>query len=207
MKLFYSKGTCSLAPHIALCELNMIYETEAVDIRAKTCASGDYRKINPKGSVPALRMENGEILTEASVILRYLADQRPETGLIPKFGTLERYRTEEWLNYISTELHKSFTPLFATPLYVQSDAAKAELKASMVKLISTKIGFVSEKMGSQNFLMGNSMSVVDCYLFTVLSWGQYVNVDLSQWDNISGYMKRMMEQPSVQKAMKQEGLI
>lgn len=207
MKLFYSKGACSLAPHIALCELNMVYEVEAVDLKAKTCASGDYRKINPKGSVPALRMENGEILTEAQVILRYLADQKPEAGLIPKFGTLERYRCEEWMNYISTEVHKSFTPLFATPLYVQSDAAKSELKTSLVKLLTTKIGFISEKMGTNEFLMGSKMTVADLYLFNVLSWGQYVNVDISQWSNIAGFMKRMMEQPSVQKAMKEEGII
>lgn len=207
MKLFYAKGACSLAPHIAMAEMNMVYELEAVDVKAKTSASGDFRKINAKGYVPALRMENGEILTEGSVILRYLADQKPEAGLIPKFGTLERYRCEEWLNYLSSELHKSFTPLFASFKYVQTDAAKSELTSSMVKMINDKIGYISERMGTNDYLMGSKMTVADLYLFNILSWGQYVKVDVSQWSNISGFMKRMMEKPSVQKAMKEEGIL
>src|SRR4051812_33734035 len=111
MKLFYSKGACSLAPHIVMAEMNMVYEIESVDLKTKTCTSGDFRTINKKGSVPALRMENGEILTEGAVIMQYLADQNPESGLMPKFGTTDRFRCLEWLNFIATDLHKNYTPL------------------------------------------------------------------------------------------------
>jgi glutathione S-transferase len=207
MKLYFAKGACSLAAHIVMAELNMVYEVEAVDLKTKVCASGDFRTINMKGSVPALRMENGEILTEGAVILQYLADQKPESTLLPKFGTMERFRCLEMMNFISTELHKNYTPLFMTGMFVQSDAAKTELKTSLANLLKNKINFASEKLAQNNYLMGNIFTVADAYMFTVLNWSQYVNIDLTPWTNITAYLKRVSERPAVLKAMKEEGLI
>lgn len=207
MKLFYKAGTCSLAPHIVLSELNMVFETEAVDLATKQCASGDYRKINPKGSVPALRMDNGEILTEGAIISQYLADQKMDSGLIPKFGTLDRYRCLELMNFIATDIHKSFSPLFGADRIVKNVEGKTEMKMYYVEALKTKIGLVSEKLGSNDFLMGNQFTIADAYLFTVLSWSKLVGLDLSAWSNVMTYMNRVSERPAVMKAMKAEGLI
>jgi glutathione S-transferase len=207
MKLFYSKGACSLAPHIVLAELNMVYEIEAVDLRSKSCPSGDFWKINAKGSVPALRMESGDILTEGQVISRYLADMKPEIGLIPRPGTLERYRCEEWLSYISSELHKNFSPLFMPNVFVQNEDGMSELKASMHGILKKKVAYVSEQLADNDYLMGKQFSVADAYLFTVLSWSNYVKFDLSTWSNLSAYMKRVSARPGVVRAMKEEGML
>lgn len=207
MKLYYSKGACSLAPHIVLAELNMVYEIESVDLKAKTCVSGDFRKINPKGSVPALRMENGEILTEGSVISQYLADQKPEAGLLPRFGTTERYRCQEWLNFIGTELHKNFTPLFMPQLFVKSSEAQTELKAGFSEVVKMKITQASAMLGTNDYVMGKTFSIADAYLFTVLGWTKYVGIDLGQWPNLGTFMKRVSERPGVMRALKEEGLL
>lgn len=138
MKLFYAKGACSLAPHIVMAELNMVYEIESVDLKTKTCASGDFRTINKKGSVPAIRMENGEILTESAVIVQYLADMKPEAALMPKLGTTDRYRCLEWLNFIATDLHKNYTPMFMAGMFVQSENAKTELKTSVAEMLKDR---------------------------------------------------------------------
>lgn len=205
MKLFYKSGACSLASHIVMAELNMVYEIEAVDLATKTCASGDFKMINPKGAIPALRMENGEILTEGAVILQYLADQKPEGMMMPKFGTLDRYRCMEWLNFIATDIHKNFTPLFGTS--VKNAEGLSELKEGQKNTLKNKINFVSEKLGSNDFLMGKNFTVADAYLFTCLGWGRLVGVDLSAWPNVMSFMNRVSERPAVMKAMKEEGLL
>lgn len=207
MKLFYKAGTCSLAPHIVLNELNMVYELESVDLATKVSASGDYKKINAKGSVPALRMDNGEVLTEGAVISQYLADQKSDSGLLAKFGTMERYRTLEMMNFIATDIHKSFSPLFAADRIVKNVEGKTEMKMYYVETLKSRIGLVSERLATNEFLMGSQFTIADAYLFTVLSWSKHVGIDLSAWSNVMTYMSRVSERPAVMKAMKAEGLI
>ena len=207
MKLFYKAAACSLASHIVMAELNMVYELEAVDIKTKMCASGDYREINPNGSVPALKMESGEILSENAVIMQYLADQKPEAGLMPKLGTIDRYRCMEWLNFIATDLHKNFTPLFFAGMIVKNADGLTEMKSFYVELLKNKIGIVSKRLGNNEFVMGSQFTVADAYLFTVLGWGKFVGVDFSAYENVTSYMKRVGERPSVVRAMKEEGML
>lgn len=207
MKLFYKAAACSLAPHIVMAELNMVYELEAVDIKTKQCASGDYREINANGSVPALKMESGEILSEGAVIMQYLADQKPEAGLMPKLGTTERYRCMEWLNFIATDLHKNYTPLFFAGMIVKNAEGLAEMKKYYVEVLQNKIGVASKRLGNNEFVMGSQFTVADAYLFTVLGWSKYVGVDFSAYENIKTYMARVGERPSVVRAMKEEGML
>lgn len=207
MKLFYKAGACALAPHIVMAELNMAYELESVDLATKTCVSGDFRKINPKGSVPALLMDNGEVLTEASVICQYLAEQSIDSTLMPKAGTIDRYRTLEWMNFIATEVHKGFGPLFGLDRLIKNTEGKAEFTASVLENLKTKLGLVSERLGTQKYLLGDTFTIADAYLFTCLGWGKFVGVDVSAWTNLSDYQKRISERPGVLRALKEEGLI
>lgn len=208
MKLYYKAGACSLAPHIVMAELNMVYETESVDLKTKMCASGtDYKTINPLGAVPAIRMESGAVLTENAVILQYLADQKPEAGLLPKLGTADRYHALEWLNFIATDLHKAYTPLFFAGMIVKNAEGNAELKNYYVDLLGKRLEVASKRLGDNKFAMGDSFTVVDAYLFTVLGWSKFVGVDYSKYENITNYMSRVAERPSVMRAMKEEGLI
>ena len=207
MKLYYSSGSCALAPHIVLNELNMAYELEAVDLKAKTTVSGDYTKVNPKGAVPALRMDNGEILTEGPAITQYLADQKPESGLMPKFGTLERYRCAEWLNYITSEVHKSFGQLFSAGAFVKNEDAQKEYKNTVRGAIEKKLGFVSERLGTNDYLLGKQFTVADAYLFTCLNWCKYFDINLGKWGNVEAFMGRVAARPAVARAMKEQGML
>ncbi len=207
MKLFYKSAACSLAPHIVMAELNMVYELEAVDFKTKTCASGDYWKINPNGSVPALRMESGEILTEGVVIMQYLADQKPEANLMPRAGTTDRYRCLEWLNFIATDLHKNYSPLFFAGMIVNNAEGQTELKSYYVEMLRKKVAVAAARLGNRDFALGTTFSIADAYLFTVLGWSKYVGVDLSAHANITAYMARVGERPSVVRAMKEEGML
>ena len=200
-------GTCALAPHIVLSELNMIYETEIVSRKDKSCASGDYLKINPKGSVPALKMENGEILTEGAIISQYLADQKNDGTLLPKFGTLERVRTLEMMNYISTEVHKNFTPLFHSAGTYKSPETLTEVKDYYKTVLATKFQFLQAKLGSNDFILGKEFTIADAYLFTCLSWSKHAGVDLSGFPELTSYVGRISERPAVVRAMKEQGLI
>jgi glutathione S-transferase len=207
MKLYYKAGSCSLAPHIVMAELGMAYELEAVDLATKVCASGDFRKINPKGSVPAIKMDNGEILTEGAVISQYLADQKFETTLVPKFGTLERYRCMEWMNFVATEVHKTLGTMFAAGNIMKSAESQTELRAGLAQVFEKKMAYLSESLGDQSYLMGETFTIADAYLFTCLSWTKMLKVDLSAWKNIKAYQERVLGRPAVQKAMKEEGLL
>lgn len=208
MKLFYKAGTCSLSPHIILNELNISYEIEAVDLGTKVMAQGgDYKQINPKGSVPALKLGNGEILTEGAVLVQYLADQNPELGLMGKIGTMERFRCMEWLNFIATDVHKTYSPFFGLIPKIKNAEVQNEVKTFYMDTLKSKISFISKELGPKNFLMGENFTAPDAYLFTVLSWSKLIGLDLSAWDNISHYMSRVAERPAVVKAMKAEGLI
>jgi glutathione S-transferase len=201
MKLYFAPGACSLSPHIVLQEAGIAAETEQVDNKEKKTKSGkDYWAINPKGQVPALQLDSGEMLTEGPVIVQYLADQKPDSGLVPASGTIERYRVQEWLNFITSELHKSFGPIFrpTTP-----DAFKAISKENIGK----RFDWLDKQLAGRQYLMGDKFTVADAYLFTVLRWSSRVEIDVAKWPNLKTYMDRVGARPKVQAAMKAEGLI
>ena len=201
MKLFLKPGACSLSPHIVLEEAGLPYETEVVDLAKKITASGaDFNAINPKGYVPALLLDSGELLTEGPAIVQYLADLVPEKSLAPANGTLPRYQMQSWLNFISTEVHKSFTPFF-TP--GTAPEAKEAARANLVR----RLGYTTEQLAGKNYLLGADFSVADAYLFTVVGWGQYIKLDLSDWPHLVAFQARMAARPAVQAALKAEGLI
>ena len=201
MKLFYSPGACSQSPHIALREAGLAFDLVKVDLRAKKTDGGDdFSAINPKGYVPALLLDNGQLLTEGPAIVQYIADQNPESALAPKNGTLERYRLQEWLNFISTELHKSFSPLFNPDMV---EAGKAVYRARLLD----RFKWVDAQLEAKPYTMGENFSVADAYLFVVSGWGQYVGVDLSGLKNLQAFLGRVAARPAVQEAMKAEGLL
>lgn len=201
MKLYFFPGACSLSPHIILREAGLTFDTEKVDLAAKTTASGaDYRNINPKGYVPALQLDNGDVLTEGPAIVQYLADQVPEKKLVPTAGTMERYKLVEWLNFISTELHKNFSPLF-------NPRTPEETREVVRKTLAQRFDFVAQQLQKGDYLMGNQFTVADAYLFTVLGWAAYVKLDLSPWPVLTAYVERIAARPAVKAAMIAEGLI
>ena len=202
MKLYFKAGSCSLSPHIVLLEAGLPFELVEVDLATKRTKDGaDYRAINPKGSVPALELDDGQLLTEGAVIVQYLADRKPAAGLVPAAGTVERYRLQEWLNYIASEIHKNFSPLF-------NPKAPDEWKA-VVKdvLLAQRFAFLASQLDGNAFLMGDAFSVADAYLFTVLNWTKRVGIDLGQWPALAAFLQRVAVRPAVQAAMKAEGLI
>jgi glutathione S-transferase len=201
MKLYFSPGACSLSPHIVLREAGFDFDLEQVDNREKKTKSGrDYWTINPKGQVPVLEFDNGDRLTEGPVIVQYLADQKPASGLTPAAGSMDRYRVQEWLNFITSELHKSFGPIFrpTTP-----DAYKTISKENLGK----RFDWIDKQLAGRQYLMGDKFTVADAYLFTVLRWAQRIEVDLAKWPNLKAYVDRVAARPKVQEAMKAEGLL
>lgn len=201
MKLYYSPGACSLSPHIVLREAGLGFDLEQVSLATKKTASGgDYTADNPKAYVPALILDDGQLLTEGPAIVQYLADRVPEKQLAPAAGTLERYRLMEWLNYISTELHKGFSPLF-------NPRAPEEWKAVAREALARRIALVAERLETGSYLMGERFTVADAYLFTVLGWARFVQFDLSPWPVLADYQKRIAERPAVRAALIAEGLI
>jgi len=202
MKLYFKAGSCSLSPHIVLLEAGLPFELVEVDLATKRTKDGaDYRAINPKGSVPALELDDGQLLTEGAVIVQYLADRKPAAELAPVAGTLERYRLQEWLNYIASEIHKNFSPLF-------NPKAPDEWKA-VVKdvLLAQRFAFLADHLTGNAYLMGDTFSVADAYLFTVLNWTKRVNLDLGQWPALAAFFQRVAARPTVQAAMTAEGLL
>jgi glutathione S-transferase len=201
MKLYYSPGACSLSPHIVACEAELPVELVKVDLQSKHTENGeDFRRINPNGYVPVLILDDGNKLIEGTAIVQYLADQVPDKKLIPSAGTFERYQLQQWLNFISSEIHKSFSPLFNS---AAPDAAKQLAIDSLV----TRLETVAEHLSTQAFLLGEYFSVADAYLFVTLTWGQYVNVDIARWPALVRYVDKISARPAVQKAMRKEGLI
>jgi glutathione S-transferase len=201
MKLFLTPGACSLSPHIALREAGLPFEFEKVDLRTKkTESGGDYWSVNGKGAVPALQLDNGQVLTEGAAIVQYIADRKPELKLAPAAGTLERYRLQEWLNYVASELHKSFAPLF-------NPATPEEQKNAAKDLIGSRLDFVSKSLEGKPFLLGDSFTVADGYLFTVLSWTGHAGIDLAKWPALKAYCERISSRPAVAATLKAEGLI
>jgi len=201
MKLYFSPGACSLAPHIVLHEAGFHFETEKVDIPAKKTASGaDYWQINPKGYVPTLELDSGERLTEVSTILQYLADQKPESGLAPEIGTMARYRLMEALNFVATEVHKSVGALFNPQM-------TPEMKDVQKAYITRRFDALNRMMDGQSYLTGDRFTVADAYLFNVLRWCGFHKIDLTAWPNIAAFVERIASRPQVQAAMRAEGLI
>jgi glutathione S-transferase len=201
-KLFYRPGVCSLAVHIVLREAGLPFELDKVDKVTKKTESGlDFLKVSPKGKVPTLKLENGEILTEGPAITQYLADLRPESGLAPANGTLERARLQEWLNYIGTEMHKLHWAIF----YVDEAGEKAR-EACIAKL-RVAYDTVSERLKDRPYLLGKKFSVADAYLFTVVNWSNFFKFDLSPWPVLVAYQARVAARPAVEAAMEAEGLL
>ncbi|EGW20783.1 glutathione transferase GstA [Methylobacter tundripaludum] len=202
MKLYYSKGACSLSPHIVACEAELPIELIEVDLQIKRTEIGeDFRLINPNGYVPVLILDDGNKLMEGPAIVQYLADQAPDKELVPPAGTFERYQLQQWLNFISTEIHKGgFAPLFnsATP-----EAAKKMAIATLTSRLET----VAEHLSNRAFLLGEQFTVADAYLFVMLGWGAYVDVDISRWPVLADYAAKISARPAVQKALKEEGLV
>ncbi len=201
MKLYYSPGACSLSPHIVLREAGLPFTLVMASTKTHKLADGtDYYSINPKGYVPLLELDSGERLSEGPVIVQYIADQVPAKKLAPAAGTMARYRLQEWLNFITSELHKSFSPLF-------NPAMPEEGKAVYRTRLADRFKWVDSQLAGKNYLMGEEFSVADAYLFTVGSWGGYVGVDTSGLPNFTAFMNRMKARPAVQEALKAEGLL
>ena len=198
MKLYYTPGACSLSPHIALKEAGIPHELVRVDLKTKTLASGeDYSKINPKGQVPALALDNGELLTEGPVIVQVIADKAAGKNLAPANGTTERYRLQEWLTFISAEVHKTFSPLFNPTL---TDEAKQVFRDRL----AGKFRYLDSKLAGQDYLMGQQFTVADGYLYTMLRWADRMKVDLSGFPHLTAYKERVAARPLVQAAVQAE---
>ena len=201
MKLYYSPGACSLSPHIILNEGGFSFDQEKVDLTSKkTETDADYTAVNPDGYVPALVLDDGQVLTEGPAISQYLADRVPEKKLAPPMGSVERYRLMQWLNFISTELHKGFSPLF-------NPQAPEEWKTVVSAQLTRRLSTVSRQLEGKEWLLGNDFTVADAYLFTVLGWGQYVGIDMERWPVLKAYQGRVFMRPAVQSALKAEGLL
>tara|TARA_B100000315_G_scaffold257831_2_gene308031 strand:- start:4555 stop:5160 length:606 start_codon:yes stop_codon:yes gene_type:complete len=201
MKLYYRPGACSQASHIVFHETGLEFDSEKVDTGRGTTESGRaFLNINPKGQVPVLELDDGQFLTEGSVIVQYLADQVPDSGLLPAAGTLERVRIQEWLSFVGSELHKPFDALF-------NPAVPAEYKIIAKEILARKFAFLDAHLGDNDYLAGDSFSVADPYPFVVLSWTQYQDIDLKEYKNISAYIARVATRPCVQEALKAEGLV
>jgi glutathione S-transferase len=198
MKLYYSPGACSLSPHIVASEAGIPLELEKVDLKTHKTESGeDFYKINPKGYVPALKLDDGRFLTEGPAIVQYLADQKPESKLAPANGTFERYKLTEWLTFINGEIHKNFGPLFANA----SDEVKADAKAKIAK----RFDYVNGELEGKQFLTGDQFTVADAYLFVMLTWAHHMQIALPH--NLSDFFRRVSQRPKVHQAMKEEGLV
>jgi len=201
MRLYYSPGACSLAPHIVLHEAGCEFTIERVDIPKKVTESGaDYWEINPKGYVPALKLDNGDVLTEVAVILQYISDQNQAAHLAPKFGSIERYHLLEWLNFIATEVHKQIGALFNPKM-------TPEMKEVQLGVIERRMNACDKMLAGKQYLMGDDFSIADAYLFNILLWAKKHNIDIAKWPNVSAVNARVGARAKVIEAMTAEGLI
>ena len=201
MKLYYWPGACSLSPHIVSREAGIDLQLAQLDRAERKAADGTVlSSVNPKNQVPVLELDDGQRLTEGPVIVQYLADQKPASGLVPPPGTMDRYRVQEWLNFITSELHKTFGSLFrpTTP---------EDFKPTLRDMLGQRFDWIDKQLAGKQYLMGDTFTVPDAYLFTVLRWSPRVGIDLSKWKNITAYIDRVAARPKVQEAMKAEGLL
>ncbi len=196
MKLYYTPGACSLSPHIVARELGLALQLEKVDLSSKTTEGGkNFLEINPKGYVPALEVEPGQVLTEGTAILQYLGSLAPDSPIVPKFPSLEYFRAVEWLAFIGTEIHKGFGPLFAGP--------NPEAKEKLAK----RLAFVAQQLKGRPFLLGQQFTLPDAYLFTTLRWADYVQLDLAPLEGLIEYRDRVAARSQVREALEAEGLL
>lgn len=201
MKLYYFPGACSLSPHIVAREAGIALQLEMVDLKTKRTASGaDFFKINPKGAVPVLELDNGELLTECTAIVQYLADQKPESGLAPANGTLARYRLQEMLGYINSELHKSYSPLF-------NPATLESVRQERKDYLRRHYALLEQRLAAHQWLVGDRFTAADAYLFTVTNWAAHLNVDLSEFAAVAAFQQRVGGRPQVRAALEAEGLL
>ena len=201
MKLYYSPGACSLSPHIALREAGLAFEPVLASTKSHKLQDGtDYYGINPLGYVPMLELDDGTRLREGPAIVQYIADQVPNKNLAPANGTLPRYRLQEWLTFIGTEIHKTFSPLF-------NPAMPEEGKAISRDKLASRFAWIDSELKNKQYLMGDSFSVADGYLITVSNWAKPMNIDLAPYPNLVAYRERVAARPAVQEAMKAEGLL
>ncbi|WP_134494192.1 glutathione transferase GstA [Microvirga pakistanensis] len=201
MKLYYAPGACSLAPHIVAREAGLPVTLEKVDLSKHRTETGeDFRAINPKGYVPTITMKDGSLLTEAAAIIQYLADQQPGAGLAPAAGTTERYRLIEWLTFISSEIHKGFGPLW-------NPATPDSVKASTKDRLASRFAYLDGILAKQPFLMGETFTIADAYLFTVVNWTNIHKVDISSFEHLSAFQARVAARPKVREALAAEGLL
>ena len=201
MKLYYFGGACSLSPHIVALEAGVPVTMVKIDSKTKKTETGaDYLAVNSKGAVPALQFDDGRVLTEGPAIVQYLADQKPASGLIPPPGTVDRYRVQGWLNYTTSEIHKTFAPLFrpTTP---------EEFKTISREFLGQRFDWIDKQLAGKQYLMGDKFTVADAYLFTILRWTPRIEIDLAKWPNIKAYVDRVTARPKVQEALKAEGLV
>ena len=201
MKLYYSPGACSLSPHIVARELGLPLQLQKVNTKDKTMeGGGDFWKVNPRGYVPVLELDNGERLTEGPAIVQYLADQKPDAGLAPKAGTFERYRLQEWLNFLTSEVHKTFSPLFKpnTP---------DEYKKIAKENLAGRFDWLDKQLAGKEYLTGSQFTVADAYAFVLLGWTKPTQIDLSRWPNLQAFHKRVGSRPKVKEALQAEGLL
>ncbi len=201
MKLYYSPGACSLASHIALYETGLPFEVDKIIKTTKMTVGGEnFMQLNPKGYVPTIKLDDGSILTEGAAILQYIADQQPASGLAPKAGTMERYRLQEWLTFISSEIHKSFSPMF-------NKEATEEMKNYARNNLTRRLIHAETQLANTPYLMGDHFTVADAYFFVVMNWSNAVGFDLAPYPHIKEYMARVAARPAVQAAMRAEGLL
>jgi glutathione S-transferase len=201
MKLYFAPGACSLSPHIVMREAGMKFDLEQVNNQEKKTKSGvDYWTVNGKGQVPVLEFDDGERLTEGPVIAQWIADQNPSAGLVPPTGTLDRYRVQEWLNFTTSELHKSFGPIFrpTTP---------EEYKKISKENLGKQFDWLDKQLADRQYLMGDKFTITDAYLFTVLRWSPRIEIDLGRWPNLKAYVDRVAARPKVREALQAEGMV
>jgi glutathione S-transferase len=201
MQLYFAPGACSLASHIALRESGLPFDLRKTDTKTKKLEDGsDYFAVNSKGAVPALRLDDGQVLTEGPAILQYIADQKPDSRLAPKAGTFERYRLLEWLNYITSEIHKTFSPLF-------NPAANDAVKAYATQMLEKKFDWLNQQLTGKQYLTGDQFTIADAYLFVVANWSNFVGIDLGRWPALKAFQDRVAARPKVQEALAAEGLL
>lgn len=200
MKLYFFPGACSLAPHIVLREAGLDFDLEKVDLHTKLTASGTpFATISPKSQVPVLVLDDGSVLTEVPVILQYLADQTPDAELAPRAGTLQRYRLHEWLNFVSSELHKGLSPLFRPDL-------PAAWRQNILDTVAVRLDHLQRHLAHETYLLDGRFSVADSYAFTIVNWSNFFRIDLARWPAVQRYMQRIAARPAVRAALQAEGL-
>jgi glutathione S-transferase len=200
MKLYFAPGSCALAPHIVLCELGLSHATVRVNTKTRQYDGGDYLQVNSKGYVPTLELDDGERLSETAMILQYLADRKPQAGLAPAPGSMDRYRLQEWLNFIATEIHKGFGPLW------QSDSRDDEKQRTRDRL-AKRFDWLAGQIANRDWVMARRFTIVDAYLFTVLSWSRLTGIDIARRPVLKNYLARVAGRPSVREALDAEGLL